>query len=153
MRKSQGLIAATLMIALGGCATASFGPVTASSPRTAAPLFLREVEGPLRPGMLPIPYIGREAEGVLAVDESGCVYSSGGAGKLLIVWPPDTIFDPQDQTFRTTSSGLLRFGDMIALQANPGGPMKRSRIGNVAVPEICRRMNTLYVAPNGARKM
>jgi hypothetical protein len=31
--------------------------------------------------------------------------------------------------------------------------MKRDRIGNIAVPEICRRMNTLYVAPDGARKM
>lgn len=151
--KSQGLIAAILMIPLGGCVTAAFRPTATTSNRAAAPLFLREVEVSLRPGELPIPYIGREAEGVLAVDESGCVYSSGGAGKLLIIWPPHTIFDPKDQTFWSKSSGFLRFGDRIALHANPGGPMKRSRIGDVAVPEICRRMNTLYVAPNGARKM
>lgn len=151
--KSHGLIAATLMIALGGCVTASFRSTASTSSRSAAPLFLREVEVPLRPGMLPIPYILRETEGVLAVDENGCVYLSGGAPKSLIIWPPETVFDPQDKTFRTKNSGPLRFGDRIAFQANPGGPTKRSRIGNVAVPELCRRMNTLDVAPNGARKM
>jgi hypothetical protein len=136
------------------CATAG-GNEHAPSPATSAlaPLFLREDEAPLRPGMLPTPYIGRETGGVLSVDESGCVYQTGPAGEHLIIWPPDAVFEPQDRTFQTKSSGVLRFGDRLWLRANPGGPLERSRIGNVYVPEICRRMNTLFVAPDGARKM
>jgi hypothetical protein len=139
---------------LASCASSS-GDEHARSPITSAPapLFLREEEAPLLPGMLPTPYIGRETEGVLSVDESGCVYVTGPAGEDLIIWPSDAVFDPRNRTFQMKRSGVLRFGDRLSFHANPGGPLKRSRIGNVHVPEICRRMNTLFVAPDGARKM
>ncbi len=146
------VIGAALLLA--SCASMD-GDLHERSPRTSTPalLFLREVEAPVLPGMLPTPYIGRETEGVLSVDASGCVYVTGSAGEDLIIWPSDAVFDHRDRTFQTKRSGILRFGDRLSFHANPGGPLKRSRIGNVLVPDICRRMNTLFVAPDGARKM
>jgi hypothetical protein len=123
-----------------------------SAESQAKPLFLRDVD-PRPSGMLPTPYIGRATEGVLSVDESGCVYVAGPAGEFLIIWPPDAVFERRAMTFQTKRSGVLRFGDRLSFRSNPVGPLKVSRIGNVHVPEVCRRMNTLFVAPDGARKL
>jgi hypothetical protein len=118
-----------------------------------APLFLHDPGTPPPPGMLPTPYIGRATEGVLSVDKSGCVYVTGRAGEYLIIWPSDAVFEPRDSTFQTKRSGVLRFGDRLSFTGNPAGPLEMSRIGNVHVPEVCRRMNTLFVAPDGARRL
>jgi hypothetical protein len=104
-------------------------------------------------GMLPTPYIGRATEGVLSVDASGCVYVAGPAGESLIIWPSDAVFEPRNRTFQTQRSGVLRFGDRLSFTGNPGGPLKMDRVGNVHVPEVCRRRSALFVAPDGARKL
>lgn len=154
MRKHTRLLSATgAALLLGSCAT-SGGDVHASNSGTsaAAPLFLRDPGTPPAPGMLPTPYIGRATEGVLSVDRSGCVYVTGPAGDYLIIWPADSVFKPRDSTFQTKTSGVLRVGDRLSFTGNPAGPLKTSQVGNVHVPEVCRRMNTLFVAPDGARR-
>lgn len=146
----------TIVVALfsASCST-SGGDLHARGSGTSAPapLFLRDPGTPPPPGMLPTPYIGRATEGVLSVDKSGCVYVTGPAGEFLIIWPSDAVFEPRDMTVQTTRSGVLRFGDRLSFRGNPVGPLKMSRIGNVHAPEVCRRMNALFVAPGGARKM
>lgn len=148
------LACAVVAFAMASCASTIDKDSTAHSGAEpqAKPLFLRDPGTPPPPGMLPTPYIGRATEGVLSVDKSGCVYVTGPAGESLIIWPPDAVFEPRDSTFQTKRSGVLRFGDRLSFRGNPVGPLKVSVIGNVHVPEVCRRMPTLFVAPDGARK-
>lgn len=113
--------------------------------RQAKPIFLKE-KG------VPLPAIGRATEGRLSVNDDGCVYVAG-AENFLIIWPPDAVYDEQNQTFRTTRSGVLQFGMNLSLTGMPVQPLKVSKVGGIEIPASCRRMFTILVAPDGVRKL
>lgn len=136
-----------IVVALASCAPnpANDRATLGAAERQAKPIFLKE-EG------VPLPAIGRETEGRLSLNDDGCVYVAG-AENFLIIWPPDAVYDEQNQTFRTTRSGVLRFGMNLSLRGMPVQPLKVSKVGGIEVPASCRRIFTILVAPDGARTL
>jgi hypothetical protein len=89
----------------------------------------------------------------LSLNQNGCVFVAG-SQPLLIIWPPDALFDRRAQSFRTARSGELRLGMNVTFTGSPFlGPLKVGKVGGVKVPASCRRMSILFVGPDGARRL